>query len=63
MGVSTVPESFRNITPRIERAFLELIKVDPQDWALTQALHEGGNPWAIRRIPKRRGVRVIHAPQ
>ena len=63
MGVSTVPESFRNITPRIERAFLELIKVDPQDWALTQALYEGGEPWAIRRIPKRRGVRVIHAPQ
>ncbi len=51
------------MTPRIERAFLELTKVDPQDWALTQALFDGGEPWTVRRIPKRKGMRVIHAPK
>ncbi len=72
---SQVPKSFFDLTPAIEREFCELIretaviKTDGEEvptpvvWDMTKALYTDDVPWTIRRIPKRRGFRTIHAPK
>ena len=60
---SAAPASFHKLTPMIERTFVELIRETEAVWSWCHQLYTDGVPWEMRRIPKKKGFRTIHAPK
>lgn len=47
---------------RLEEVLCGLLKVDPAEWQATKALLLAETAWTTHKIPKKRGVRIVHAP-
>lgn len=57
----------RNANPlfleaQLESVLCELLKIDPSEWSATKALYASGTAYTRCKIPKKKGVRVIHPP-
>ncbi|MBI4713632.1 RNA-directed DNA polymerase [Candidatus Uhrbacteria bacterium] len=56
-----MPSSFL-LDASLEETLCRVLKIDPAEWRATKALWESGTAWTIHHIPKKNGVRIIHAP-